>query len=337
MPGAVIDSEALFAPLLGRRGIGLAVSGGPDSLALLLLFADWQQRHSDAPPAFVYSVDHRLRVEAAAEVAMVLGVSARLGIPARGLAWIEPKPASGLMAAARSARYRLISAAMAADNADVLLTAHHLDDQAETVLMRLAHGSGIEGLSGMAPFAEVEGLSVYRPLLGVPRSVLADIVTSAGLTPVDDPSNRDLDYERVRWRAIIPALAELGLDAYRLGRFAQRLLEVDDWIEAECRRALAGIVIGSVGESCEFDRATLVSLPPPVAVRCLSRLLARVGGERKPHALGAVERLFQRLRDHPEFRRETLQGCLVAARQGRIRISPETGRRRGLRPLTGAT
>lgn len=332
----MIDGEALFAPLLGRRGIGLAISGGPDSLALLLLVAGWRERHADAPPVFVYSVDHRLRAEAAAEVAMVLDVSARLGLPARGLAWLDPKPASGLMAAARSARYQLIGEAMVADNADLLLTAHHLDDQAETLLMRLAHGSGIEGLSGMAAFAEVEGVTVHRPLLDVPRSALVDLVASAGLTPADDPSNRDLDYERVRWRTILPALAELGLDAHRLSRFAQRMAEVDDWIEVECARALAALSIEGGAEGCEFDRATLVSLPSPVGVRCLSRLLARVGGERKPHALGAVERLFMRLCDEPDFRRTTLHGCLVAARQGRIRISPETGRRRGLRPLTGA-
>ena len=153
MPGRLIDPAILFAPLGGAKSLGLAVSGGADSLALMLLAARWRDADPDAPTLYVYSVDHGLRPEAAAEVAFVLAEAARLGLPARALRWDGPKPATGLSEAARSARYRLIGEAMQRDGASILVTAHHLDDQAETVLMRLAHGSGLAGLRGMAPLA----------------------------------------------------------------------------------------------------------------------------------------------------------------------------------------
>src|SRR5690606_33062367 len=132
------------------------------------------------PRLIVYSLDHGLRPEAAAEVEMVLREAGRLGLAARGLAWTGDKPAAGLQEAARQARYRLIGEAMAGDGATLLLTAHHRADQAETVLMRLAHGSGIEGLKGMTTLSLVEGVPVFRPLLDVEPATLAALVADAG-------------------------------------------------------------------------------------------------------------------------------------------------------------
>src|SRR5690606_11025992 len=129
--------------------LALAVSGGADSLALMLL-AHQHARATGALHRFVvYSVDHGLRLEASDEVAFVLREAGRLGFVARGLRWDGPKPATGIQEAARKARYRLFADAMLRDGAEALVTAHHMGDQAETVLMRLAHGSGIEGLRGM--------------------------------------------------------------------------------------------------------------------------------------------------------------------------------------------
>ena len=190
--------QALFADVAGEPALGLAISGGSDSLALMLLAQRWAASLDAAPRLVVYSVDHGLRPEAAGEVAMVLQAAAALGLVARGLAWAGPKPETGLQEAARLARYRLMGAAMAEDGATVLLTAHHLQDQAETVLMRMAHGSGIEGLKGMTGMAEIEGLRVHRPLLHVDPTALRSLVDAAGLTPAEDPSNADLHYERVR-------------------------------------------------------------------------------------------------------------------------------------------
>src|SRR5262249_48852731 len=151
--------------------------------------------------------------------------------------------------------------AMAEDGAQILLTAHHPGDQAETVLMRLAHGSGIEGLRGMDQFATVEGCAIFRPLLAVEPQDLADVVAEAGLVPARDPSNRDRHYERVRWRQLMPELEELGLDLKRIGSFATRMGEADALIAGEAETAFARLVhVGPEGDA-ELPHAGIAALP----------------------------------------------------------------------------
>ncbi len=336
MPGVVtLDTDAMFAPLLGRRGIGVAVSGGADSLALMLLVADWARQHS-APPIFVYSVDHGLRPEAGDEVRMATGEATRLGLAARALRWDGEKPAAGLQATARAARYRLMAAAMAADGADILLTAHHLNDQAETVLMRLAHGSGIEGLRGMDRLGFAEGCLLFRPLLDVDPAELRAIVERAGLIPADDPSNRDTDYERVRWRQELPQLAALGLDARRLATFGRRMNELDDLVTIDTDTAQVRLLGLPSASEAALPHADFSALPRPVAVRLIGRVLGTIGGGRKPHALGALEQLCDRLAPVAALKRTSLHGCLVASDGVTISIRRETGRR-GAEALPQAT
>lgn len=325
MPG-LIDPAALFAPLDEFPRLGLAVSGGADSLALMLLAARYAKTPEARARLFVYSVDHGLRPEAADEVRFVLAEAERLGLTARGLRWVGRKPATGLQQAARRARYRLIGDAMLADGVPVLLTAHHLADQAETVLMRLAHGSGVEGLRGMDYFAEVEGISLVRPLLGIDPEDLRQLVAAAGLTPVVDPSNDDTDYERVRWRQILPQLAALGLDAARLSQFARRMRDADRALEQATAIAFARVDFSRAEGEASLLRAEFRALPRAVAVRLLARLLDRVGGGRKPHALAAVEVLCDRLQREPL--RQTLHGCLITADAETIRVRPENDPRR---------
>ena len=314
MPGLdELDIEALFAPATHAKAVGLAVSGGPDSLALMLLAARWAGSGETRPRLIVYSVDHGLRLEAGDEVAMVLGEAARLGFAARGLRWDGVKPETGMQAAARKARYRLLAEAMDQDGAELLLTAHHLGDQAETVLMRLAHGSGIEGLRGMDRFATVEGCRVFRPLLGLEPQQLLEIVTEAGLTPARDPSNIDRHYERVRWRQAMPLLEELGLDLRRLGDFAQRMSDADVVLDERTEAAFAALVHVGPDRDAELPHAGLAAQPRAVAVRLLARVLRIVGGDRKPHALGAVEHLHARLSDRLPLKPTTLHGCLVSS------------------------
>jgi tRNA(Ile)-lysidine synthase len=317
---------ALFAPLAEHRVAGLAVSGGPDSLALMLLAHAWAREQASPPKFVVYTVDHGLRSEAAAEAVFVAVEAAKLGLTARVLRWEGDKPATGLQEAARSARYRLIGEAMAHDAATVLLTAHHLDDQAETVLMRLAHGSGIEGLRGMATYSEVEGVPIFRPLLGVERKALVDAVAAAGITPVNDPSNADSHYERVRWRGILPALAALGLDARRLARFAARMGDADEALTAMTDEAVSRAVTAGPSGLIQIDRAQFGAVPRAIAVRLLSRLLAEVGGGHKSRALGTVEALCEKLAADAPFRGKTLHGCIVRRGKGAITIAPEPGR-----------
>lgn len=318
--------KALFAEVAGEAAVGLAVSGGADSLALMLLAQRWASGQAKAPQLIIYSVDHGLRAAAADEVAMVLQAAAALGLTARGLAWSGSKPESGVQEAARIARYRLMGEAMAADGASVLLTAHHQQDQAETVLMRMAHGSGIEGLKGMSAFAEVDGVRVHRPLLGVDPASLRAIVREAGLVPADDPSNADPHYERVRWRQAMPPLAELGLDAATLAVFADRMAEADAAIAQMADGCFSEIVRLDGFGAARIELSPFVGLSPAISTRLLARALNIVGGRQKPRALGQVERLRQLIAGQGLAKATTVLGCVIRIKDGAIAVAREPGR-----------
>lgn len=318
--------DRLFAMVAAEQAIGLAVSGGGDSLALLVLAQRWASERGNAPRLHVYSVDHGLRPEAAAEVAMVLATAKRLGIAATGLKWTDAKPAAGLQEAARAARYRLIGKAMAKDGVGILLTAHHRNDQAETVLMRMAHGSGIEGLKGMAEMANVEGVRVCRPLLGIDPAALRAVVDAAGLVPAEDPSNSDDHYERVRWRKALPQLAALGLDAVTIGVFAERMAEADAAIAQMAEERFAAMVRLDGFGSARIELASFIGLSPAVSVRVLGRVLNIVGGRQKPRALGQVERLRQSIADGMLPKSTTVLGCVIRLKDDAVVIAREPGR-----------
>ena len=317
---------ALFAGVADAPSIGLAVSGGADSLALLLLAAHWADSLAAPPRLVVYSLDHGLREEAGDEVAMVLAVARSLGLEARGLVWGGDKPVTGLQEAARQARYRLIGAEMRKDGVGVLLTAHHRQDQAETVLMRLAHGSGIEGLKGMGAMVEIEGVLVHRPLLDVEPAALAGVVAAAGLVPAADPSNHDRHYERVRWRQAMPLLAELGLDGATLAQFAARMGEADAAIMQMADLAFAEIVRLDGFGAARIALLPFGALSPAISTRVLGRVLNIVGGRQKPRALGQVERLRQSIAQGSLERASTVLGCVVRLKDDAISVAREPGR-----------
>jgi tRNA(Ile)-lysidine synthase len=323
------DTEKLdndFSALAGEPVIALAVSGGADSLALMLLAQKWAAALPNPPAIVVYSVDHGLRPEASAEVAMVIAAATKLGLSARGLSWTGVKPETGVQEAARTARYRLMGAAMAEDGATVLLTGHHRQDQAETVLMRLAHGSGIEGLKGMAPMAEVEGVRVCRPLLNIDPAALRAVVDGAGLVPVDDPSNADPHYERVRWRQTMPQLSQLGLDAATLARFAERMAEADAAVAQMTDGCFAEIVRLDGFGAARIELAPFVGLSPAIATRLLGRVLSVVGGRQKHRALGQVERLRRSIAEAALAAGTTVLGCVVRIKGDVITVAREPGR-----------
>lgn len=322
-PAAGLDPEALFAPVAAEKAVGLAVSGGPDSLALLVLYADWQKAAPGRPPALVYAVDHGLRPEARKEAEGVLDLASARGLRARLLSWEGEKPRAGLQAAARRARYRLIGAAMAEDGAGVLLTGHHRSDQAETVLMRLAHGSGITGLAGMTPFAEVEGVRVFRPFLGVAPEALRGVVGEARLEPIDDPFNVNLLYERNRWRHEASYLAELGLDPVTLTRFSGRMLRAEQALCAAVAFYWRGHVRHDAWGVVSMDLEKLLAEPAEFVIRVLDRAI-RLAGSGRGAGLAALEALAGELR--PGLSPRTLAGAVVATRGGGLLVYREAGR-----------
>ena len=268
-----------------RRGggrLGLAVSGGPDSLALLLL------AHAALPGEVeAATVDHGLRAESAAEVAMVAAVCARLGVPHEVL---RVEVAEGnVQSQARAARYAALAEWMERRELTALVTAHHADDQAETLLMRLNRGSGVAGLAGVRAVGRVPGtqLPVLRPLLGWRRAELAQVVAAAGIEPAQDPSNDNPRFDRVRVRQ---AIADADwLDVPAMAEAAANLADADaalDWAAArEWQEAVSPGALGSYVYRPQAPRA--------VALRVLARLVEKLDGA--PARGSAVAQVFDAL------------------------------------------
>ena len=275
---------ALGRSLAPSERLALAVSGGPDSMALLALAAE-------AFPGRIaaLTVDHRLRPAAAAEAATVAACCAERDIPHATLPWLGTKPAAGMQAAAREARYALMADWCAANGYALLLTAHHADDQAETLLMRLARGSGSAGLAGIRPTRALgHGVTLVRPLLGTRRAELAAIAAATGWPLADDPSNRDLNYARTAARALLTTTP--WLDVPRIAAAAVHLAAADAALIWATDRAWAGraattptgIALDTAGLPAELVRRlvlrALTILAPIAEPRGpdLARLIARL-------------------------------------------------------------
>src|SRR4051794_37501016 len=209
-PISVQDAKRLFAEWKTVPALVLAVSGGPDSVAMMWLAARWRRAMRDGPRLVAVTIDHGLRAEAAREARDVKHLAKALDLPHRTLRWSGDKPTTGLPAAARQARYRLLAKAARAAGATHVLTAHTQDDQAETLLMRMARGSGIAGLAAMARQSRRDGVVLARPLLNVPKTRLRATLQKARIDYADDPTNRDPNFTRPRLRALMPALAAEG-------------------------------------------------------------------------------------------------------------------------------
>jgi tRNA(Ile)-lysidine synthase len=324
--------ERLFSSLNQASGILAAVSGGPDSMALMHCLARWASsgRH---PPVLVATVDHALRPEAAEEAAFVAYEAAALGLPHRTLVWTGDKPATGIQEAAREARYRLLVRHARESGASHLVTAHTLDDQAETVMMRLSRGSGLSGLSGMRRETDRQGIRHVRPLLEVAKSLLLDQCRQQGWRFVTDPSNADERYARVRWRRLMPLLAEEGLTAQRLARLAERAAQADEALDGKAREALARGEPHPEGGGLSFKAAILTDEPFEIALRVLERALDQVGLGRENSRLHRLETCVERLRQAIAAREAlslTIAGALVRLeRSGRVSVGLEPPRRRG--------
>src|ERR1019366_1462081 len=222
-PISAQDAKRLFADWKAAPAIVLAVSGGPDSIALMWLAARWRRALARGPRLVAVTVDHGFRAEAAAEAGDGKRLARTPGLPHRTMRWTGAKPKTGLPAAARTARYRLLAQAARASGATHILTAHTRDDQAETLLMRMLGGSGIAGLAAMARESERDGLRLARPFLNVSKSQLIATLTKAKVGFADDPTNRDISFTRPRLRTLIPVLAAEGGDTRSLARLASRL------------------------------------------------------------------------------------------------------------------
>jgi tRNA(Ile)-lysidine synthase len=304
----------------------LAVSGGPDSTALLLMAAEW----AGGPKLYAATVDHRLREESAAEAAAVAALCQRLGVAHATLVWEGAKPASRVQERAREARYALLAAEARRVGARVIVTAHHLDDQAETVLFRLARGSGIAGLAGMAARTRRGDVEIARPLIGLRKQELVAFCEARGEAYIRDPSNLDPRFARPRLRRLSQALAAEGLDAPALARLAERAARVEAALARQTQAAETRLRLRETGRC---DAAALAAEPEEI----VRRLLALAIG---PAPLEAMERIAAELIAAVAERRRyaaNVGGALVAF-DGRaeVTVAPEPPRRAS-RAAGGAT
>ena len=251
--------------------LGLAVSGGADSLALLLLA-------SGAFPGRVEAatVDHGLRRESMVEALHVEDICERAGCPHTILAASVAAGAAGIQAEARTARYAALAGWAQARGIFHLATAHHLDDQAETLLMRLQRGSGVGGLSAIRPVRQQGDLLILRPLLAWTKADLVHLVARAGIEPVEDPSNHDIRFDRTAMRRFLSDNPQFS--AQRLARTAAAAREADEALDWAADQ-LAEDRITSAGGEWRIDPA---ELPRELKRRLLVRAIALV---REAHAI----------------------------------------------------
>jgi tRNA(Ile)-lysidine synthase len=354
-PISAQDAKALFADWKGVPAIILAVSGGPDSIALMWLAARWRRALARGPRLIAVTIDHGLRKEAGREARDVKRLAQTLDLPHRTMRWAGAKPKTGLPAAARAARYRLLTQAARACGATHIFTAHTRDDQAETLLMRMLRGSGIAGLAAMARESERDGVLLARPFLNVSKSQLIATLKRVKVGFADDPTNRDISFTRPRLRGLLPVLAAEGGDPRNLARLASRLARANAAVEVLADGAERYLALRDRDEQAfdgnantkrfdikgfdrfdikGFDAKAFAAMPEEIRLRLLMRAINRFGHE-GPAELGKVETLLSALdravAENTGGRRsrlkQTLAGALVSLIDDRIRIEPAPPRR----------
>ena len=336
------EADRLFADLVDESALVLAVSGGADSTALLYLLARWRKRHKPSPKLHAVTIDHGLRPQSRSEASGVKRIAAQLGVVHRTMRWAGKKPLTGLQEKARAERYRLLLAAAHKAGARCVITAHTLDDQAETVLFRLARGSGLAGIGAMARVSHagfhgpvMRGArgspALVRPLLGVAKARLVATLHAAGIAHVEDPSNADPRFARVRWRKLAPVLAAEGLTAARLVQLARRVRRNEAAIEAVVTAAFDRLGWRPQAWTIAFDARGLRDVPAEIALRLIGRAASEVGDE-GPVELGKLESLCESLADaldrsSPRFR-QTLAGAMVSLQRDRLIVERAPPRRK---------
>jgi len=326
-PDASLQSSlaAHFAGHIPTR-LGVAVSGGSDSLALLHLLHGWSLVGGPTPAAV--TVDHGLRPSSAQEAADVAQICARLAIPHDTVQWQGWDGSGNLPDHARRARYALLTDWARANDLHDIAIGHTQDDVAETFLMRLARGAGVDGLAAMRPRWTQSGVTFHRPLLDLSREALRDHLRTLGQSWIDDPTNDDTTYLRPRARQSLTALAPMGLGAATLADVARTLSGVRtalDHATLTAARALLQVQSGDI----LIDHPGFNDLPEEIARRLMQAMLQWLAGEEYPPRGSALASFIKAARDGHTM---PLHGCLLLPpKNGQLRLTREYAAVKGLR------
>ncbi len=314
---------------LRPKSLGLAVSGGGDSMAMLHLLAPWARVRGIA--LRVATVDHGLRPQAAEEAALVRRESAALGLVHDTLAWRGWSGQGNLQHEARAARHRLLAGWAREHGLEAVALGHTRDDQAETLLMRLARGSGVDGLSAMQPLRRHGGATWLRPLLGIGRAELRAWLRAEGISWAEDPSNEDRRFERVRVRKALDTLAGLGITREDLAATAERMQRARAALDHYTHEAARAIVRLQAGDVL-IAAAPLAALPEEIRLRLVAHSLCRVSSaDYRPR----LQPLTEALADVNAGRTRSLHGALMRHEGAEIRIFREHAAVAGLKGVPG--
>jgi len=315
--GLAADFAAAMARTLAQGAPwpgAVAVSGGGDSKALMLLLADWA-RDASRPLPVILTVDHGLAPDSARIAQNVVQSAKQHGLEAHKLVWKGAKPAADIEAAARLARYRLMGDWCEAHRIKGLYVAHTLEDQAETFLLRLARGSGLDGLAAMRPRSPFplpgfDRLCVVRPLLEIERARLRAWLEGRNEDWSEDPMNADPRFARARIRKAWGQLAELGLSPQRIAAAAQHLGRARDALE-DATAELLETACRFEAERVLVDGTRLAAAAPEIGLRALAHILSRVSGEAYRPRFERLERLYGAIREGELKSARTLHGCRI--------------------------
>lgn len=307
--------------VINMPAFAVAVSGGPDSMALAWLVSHYGLKHNKK--IYAYTVDHGLRPDSAIEAQTVADwVKEFPNVEHKILRWEGEKPKTRILEEARNARYDLLVNAAKQDGCGHILVAHHRDDQAETFLIRLAKGSGVDGLAGMAEVQEWDGIKIIRPLLSFSKQDLIDLCMTNHVHYVDDPTNKNEAYLRPRLRAAQEILEQEGLTSKRLAVTAKRIARAREALEFITQKALNDVVVKADGGCFVLDINILKQQQDDIVIRLILKLIDQFhGDEDYGPRLERVENLVERILHDVSFRGATLAGCIFAMNDSKKQLT----------------
>jgi tRNA(Ile)-lysidine synthase len=294
--------------------IGVAVSGGADSMLLCFLTHSYCLKYGIPFEAII--IDHKLRLESTKEVRITEQFLVKNGILAKVITWEGTKPQANIQAKAREARYRLLAQYCNSNAFTHLLTGHHMNDQAETIFMRIIRGSGVDGINGISPVSEIYGIKLIRPLLQFSRSQIITCMNQIQWPYVDDPSNKNTKFKRVLVRSLLAhhdfeklsdRLILLGENASRVSDYLHK--QTAFFIEGSCK-------LSNFGTAC-LDYGKFTAEHIEIALRALVKILMLVGGNTYPPRLKTLKLLYQKLLD-ASVNKLTAGGCIISLKKNKI-------------------
>lgn len=299
------------------KRLGVAVSGGGDSVALMHLLHEIAQ--SEETEIFAATVDHGLRPASAQEAETVAAQAARLGISHETRRWQGWDGAGNLQDQARQARYALLTDWARDNGIGAIALGHTADDQAETVLMRLGRAAGVTGLSAMPPAHHRDEIEILRPMLGITRQQLRDYLAEIGVSWVEDPSNHDTRFDRIKARQALDGLKPLGISAETLSRVAENLAQARDALAMYTQESARKVAFAEAGDVL-LDRAGFAALPAEIRRRLVVGCIGWIAGPGYPPRQSAVDQAISALETGQAG---AVGGCLLIPQSEKTRICRE--------------